>query len=514
MLRTAMKLPFHHLALLSLGLALLGGCDSPVDPPEQPEPASVQVLAPDSLLRVERTMQLTAEVRDAKGAVISGAGVAWSSSDPARATVSETGVVTGLTRGTVTVTASRGEVSGSARLRIHTPVTYVSLQMGSRVLPVGGTLPVRVVVKDSAYREIQGLKVTLHVQNPEVLALTDSVARGLSPGATVVTAVVEGVFHSLPAYVVRGYTVTPLGTLGGAESRAFGLNERGNVVGQAQTASGAWRAVLWRNGQAADLGAPGGWSRAVAVNDSGAVVGIFRPTADSTGASRPFLWREGTVTALAPSSDADHVYATGINNRGEVVGYSTTLCPNCDGGTAGSAFLWQNGVSKDLGRFGGHQGIATDVDDRGRIVGGVRPQDRALLVEGDSARTLFPGVAAAISGGGHVAGGMYEHYHLWKDGSLQTFSVGRRTSARVHGVSARGEVLVTTTYSYPASPIEQSIVVHQPEGYYLSLNPMLEPGSRWSVTGVGAMSDRGEIVGWGKDPDTGATRALLLRPRP
>ena len=41
------------------------------------------------------------------------------------------------------------------------------------------------------------------------------------------------------------YTLTDLGTFGGSQSEAFGINASGQVVGYAQTASGASHAFLY-----------------------------------------------------------------------------------------------------------------------------------------------------------------------------------------------------------------------------------------------------------------------------
>ena len=50
------------------------------------------------------------------------------------------------------------------------------------------------------------------------------------------------------------YTITDLGTLGGDESGAYGINDSGQVVGQAQKASGQKRAFLYESGTMTDLG--------------------------------------------------------------------------------------------------------------------------------------------------------------------------------------------------------------------------------------------------------------------
>src|SRR4051812_44264560 len=70
------------------------------------------------------------------------------------------------------------------------------------------------------------------------------------------------------------YTVTDLGTLGGATSSAADVNESGDVVGSSRTASGQVHAFLWHAGSMHDLGTLGGpGSAATGLNDLGAVVG-------------------------------------------------------------------------------------------------------------------------------------------------------------------------------------------------------------------------------------------------
>lgn len=84
-----------------------------------------------------------------------------------------------------------------------------------------------------------------------------------------------------------------LGTLGGATSRAYGINEMGQVVGFADTASGDTHAFLYTDtngdgvsdpGEMVDLGA----GDAQAINDAGQVVGF---TQTASGAAHATLWK-------------------------------------------------------------------------------------------------------------------------------------------------------------------------------------------------------------------------------
>lgn len=95
----------------------------------------------------------------------------------------------------------------------------------------------------------------------------------------------------------EAYTITDLGTLGGAYSHAAGLSASGQVVGRAWTAGDAeFHAFLWQDGVMHDLGTLGGtWSYASAINESSQVVGS---AATGRGDQRAFLWRDGVMNDL------------------------------------------------------------------------------------------------------------------------------------------------------------------------------------------------------------------------
>jgi probable HAF family extracellular repeat protein len=82
--------------------------------------------------------------------------------------------------------------------------------------------------------------------------------------------------------------IVDLGTLVGKTSRAYGINNHGQVVGTSATASGAEHASLWQDGKMTDLGTLGGdRSFAYGINDCGQVVGEARTASDTSHAA---LW--------------------------------------------------------------------------------------------------------------------------------------------------------------------------------------------------------------------------------
>ncbi len=116
--------------LTGLALLLLAACskDSPGPTSLPPAVASVTAAPTTSSLTVGDTVRLAATVRDASGNVLTDRVVTWASSNPAAATVSGTGLVTGVRADAqqVMITATSETVSGSAGVTVTAPEPTVS----------------------------------------------------------------------------------------------------------------------------------------------------------------------------------------------------------------------------------------------------------------------------------------------------------------------------------------------------------------------------------------------------
>jgi probable HAF family extracellular repeat protein len=142
------------------------------------------------------------------------------------------------------------------------------------------------------------------------------------------------------------YQMTDLGTLGGSNTFARGINNRGEVVGDSELKEGIpfRHAFLFSNGVTKDL-TPAltdpnkKGSLGFAINNLGVVVGAA-PTPDCIGFGPcAVMWRGGTMTNLGMGGHQS--FATGVNDAGHIVGWNTGEHPS--NAAFWNSFLWENG---------------------------------------------------------------------------------------------------------------------------------------------------------------------------
>ena len=167
-------------------------------------------------------------------------------------------------------------------------------------------------------------------------------------------------------------TMTALPLLGGNNGNANGINNRGEIVGQAEGPDPdpcspfalQVSAVVWRNGQIERVLPAFGGSAAVAIaiNDNGDAVGL---SGCNTSTFNAVLWRHGTPTNLGTLGGAFGNIPFDINNEDQVVGQS-----DLPGDLTHHAFLWQRGVITDLGTiYDLPVSVANGINNKGQVVG-------------------------------------------------------------------------------------------------------------------------------------------------
>ena len=249
---------------------------------------------------------------------------------------------------------------------------------------------------------------------------------------------------------IYGFNID-LGTLGKPGANSWinwgGINDRGEAVGMSETAAldpngedvcgfGTFLTCvpfLWRDGHMSALPTVGGNNgQASAINNRGQVVGFAEtadidPTCPPSPTIAPVLWEKGQAQALPLVGTDPDGFANGINDQGTAVGYSG----NCS--TAIHAAMWKNNtvfVLQDTGH--GRSNYAFAINNRGQVVGKVRSVDGttyvAALWQPDGSLTILgklpedqAAFATGINNRGQVvgnnvdAGNNWSHGFLWQD---------------------------------------------------------------------------------------------------
>ena len=232
------------------------------------------------------------------------------------------------------------------------------------------------------------------------------------------------------------YRVINLGDpAGGQFSQGTTDNQLGWIAGWSLRADATMQAELWRDGSAMNLGTLGGPALNSAVawpnrNDHGVIVGIsetdeLQPNGETWSCylavffvgdghvCRGFVWRDGKMSPL-PTLGGDNGFATGVNNRGEIVGWAegTTHDPTCDEFTNTGQVLQFEAVM-----------WVHDGDDDGRTGSAYRAIELPPYPgDLDGAATAINqwGEVVGISGicDGAIGGGTAEHMVVWRHGQV------------------------------------------------------------------------------------------------
>jgi probable HAF family extracellular repeat protein len=196
---------------------------------------------------------------------------------------------------------------------------------------------------------------------------------------------------STPSYRIVEFPAS----LGGTVSRGTSINARGQVAGfSSQPGNLTRHAAVWRDGAITDLLTLGGDNSSVVwpgLNERGTVVGVaetadldpynedwscsaFFPTV-THHICRGFIWDGGGMHPL-PGLGGDNSFATAVNNWGQVVGWAETEVhdPTCNAPQVLQfrAVVWDPGKGKlrQLRPFPGDStSAATAINDRGQVVG-------------------------------------------------------------------------------------------------------------------------------------------------
>jgi hypothetical protein len=158
--------------------------------------AQVSVAPSTTTLDIGLSRQLMATIVDREGRDVSDRDVLWTSSDSGRVPVSPEGLVTALSAGTATITATCDGVSATTVVTVTTrvvPVATVTLAPSSATIALGQQIQFTVTPLDAAGDVLAGRNATWSSSAPDIIAVSmTGVARALSSGTAIVTATIDG----------------------------------------------------------------------------------------------------------------------------------------------------------------------------------------------------------------------------------------------------------------------------------------------------------------------------------
>jgi len=342
-----------------------------------------------------------------------------------------------------------------------------------------------------------------------------------------------------PTLTAQRYTVTDLGTLGGTQAIASGINEAGDVTGSAYlSCQGCYsHAFLYKNGKMHDLGALSDETRSDGRGISGGkdegriwVTGYSYTQScvhSDCGPIHAFLYSKGRMRDLGTLSSGADSEGFAVNSSGQVTGWSGVEDP---GRTYMNqhAFLYRNGNMEDLGTLpGGSSSFGTGINGgrgKGRnnevqITGYSSTAsgfDHAFLYSDDKMEDLgtLPGGSSsggdAINESGDVAGYstiseinyhafLYSHGFMQDLGTLPDFP-----NSAARGINDAGDVVGSCSNLFVSRAF---LYTH---GTMYDLESMIPADSGWELRFATGINSAGQIVGIGFH--NGTTRGFLLTP--
>ena len=330
------------------------------------------------------------------------------------------------------------------------------------------------------------------------------------------------------------YTVTDLGSLGGQECAATGLNDKGQVVGGADTArkgkglENITNVFVWQNGKMRTVpGLDGSHAYVVAVNAAGQMVGAYSADPLKAKFASALFAPGGRVKLLGGFPATQHGYSLSqgqaINAKGQIVGVSNN-----------QAFLWSRGQLRKLKPPPGYQASqAWSVNDKGQAAGkadrnvGNTVRTHALFWDaGGKVKDLgvLPGytdsIGRAINNRGLVTGWvgvtrgtpgrrLAFHYQafLWQDGRMRGLgSIPRIPDSKAAAINDKGQVVGNAYFK-----TDEAALLWQ-KGKVYELNMLVPPHSGWKLQNALGINAKGQIIGNGIH--NGIRRGFLLTPRP
>lgn len=275
---------------------------------------SVSVQPQNNSIDQGSSVQLSVTVKDVNGSVVTNRVVTWTSSNTSVATVSQAGLVTGVSAGTATITATSEGVAGSTGVTVKDPVASVTVQPTSTTIAAGQTTTLTATTKDASGTVLTGQTVTWTTSDANVATVSASgVVTGIGAGTATITATSGGKTGTATVTVtpaaVGSVTVQPSSasvTVGQSTTLTATVKDvNGNVV---------TRTVSWSSSN----------TSVATVTQAGVVTGVASGTATITATADGVSGTASVSVSLVPVATVTVQPSTATISVGQTVTLSAT----------------------------------------------------------------------------------------------------------------------------------------------------------------------------------------------
>jgi probable HAF family extracellular repeat protein len=329
------------------------------------------------------------------------------------------------------------------------------------------------------------------------------------------------------------YAVTDLGSLGGTNGMAYGINDHEQIVGAAQMDMGNYHAFMFDGGRMIDLGTMGGSnSWAYGINNNGWMVGASgMPMTNmhaflvTNGLMNPTMMDLGTLGGSNSS-------AWMIDVHGDMVGWTSM--------TNGEhhAFFMTNSMAggmMDLGTAGGTNSEAYCINSNRMVVGyammsngsmqpimstNARFGSSSMMTMGmggmgaSGGQSWFVNDMGDAAGLAQMPGGNHHAFVSGSGGMMGQKTVDLGTLGGTNSVAySMNNAGAAVGMSGMATGMPHAFMVTNALGgmvQMMDLNTLIPTNSGWEMMEARSINSAGQIVGWGMH--AGHTNAFLLTP--
>jgi alpha-tubulin suppressor-like RCC1 family protein len=303
--------------------------------------AAVAVTLGSASIAVGKSTQAVAIARDGSGNALAGRAPTFATSNANVATVSATGLVSGVSIGTASIVATVDGVQAAATVTVtRIPVASVSLTPATATILRGQTVQLAATPRDATGGILIGLDVVFSTSDASVAAVDPAgLVTGVSAGSATITATSEGRTATSAIVVTNPFSVA---SIVASEGHTCALTATGAAYCWGANHSGQAGDGTVANTRATPTPVVGG------LQFTSLAAGGFH-TCGITVDGVTYCWGANTAGQLGDGTTTQRLIPTRVSTSVVFTSLALGLTHSCGLDVAGHAYCWGDGSSGQLG---------------------------------------------------------------------------------------------------------------------------------------------------------------------